>query len=193
MVRSTVPAKRADARASMRKIVHAAIECLGRDASASTSEIAKAAGVGRVTLYSHFSTREELVEAALVEVLEEGDAVLEGLDLDGDPVEVLAALIGSGWQLIAKSNALLQAAQKALPPGRIQDLHARPAERVEQLIRRGQQEGVFRSDLPSEWMAAAVHHLIHGAATDVANGRLAADAAPDLVVRTALSGVVAPS
>ncbi|KNX37794.1 TetR/AcrR family transcriptional regulator [Luteipulveratus halotolerans] len=176
----------------MRKIVHAAIECLGRDASASTSEIAKVAGVGRVTLYSHFATREELVEAALVEVLAEGDAVLDGLDLEGDPVEVLTALIDSGWQLIAKSSALLQAAQKVLPPGRIQDLHARPAERVEQLIRRGQRDGAFRSDLPSRWMAAAVHHLIHGAATDVADGRLAADEAPDLVLRTVFSGVLAP-
>ena len=53
--------KRADAQRNIAAILAAAGDCLGRDPGASTSEIAKAAGVGRVTLYGHFPSRAELV------------------------------------------------------------------------------------------------------------------------------------
>jgi hypothetical protein len=43
-----------------------------------------------------------------------------GLDLSGDPRQALRALIESSWRLIA--DAVLQAAQSALPPGRIREL-----------------------------------------------------------------------
>lgn len=66
------PARRADAQQNVAKILDAAVACLSRDAGASVSEIAKAAGVGRVTLYGHFPSREALVEAALTRALAEG-------------------------------------------------------------------------------------------------------------------------
>ena len=40
------------------------------------SQIAHAAGVGPVTLYGYFSSREALIEAALSRVLDEGGKVL---------------------------------------------------------------------------------------------------------------------
>ncbi|MEV4182991.1 helix-turn-helix domain-containing protein [Streptosporangium canum] len=54
---------------SIVRIVSAARECLSGDPNASVDDIAKAAGVGRMTLYGHFGTRAELVEAALVDAL----------------------------------------------------------------------------------------------------------------------------
>lgn len=68
----TSQARRADARQNVEKILDAAIASLSRNADASVSEIAQAAGVGRVTLYGHFPTRDALIEAALVRVISEG-------------------------------------------------------------------------------------------------------------------------
>jgi TetR/AcrR family transcriptional repressor of mexCD-oprJ operon len=185
----TVTARRADARRNIEKILDAAVACLSRNPEASVGEIAQAAGVGRVTLYGHFGSREALIEAALSRLLDEGDQVLAGLDLSGDPREALRAFIEAGWLLTAQAGAVLDAARGTLPPGRIQELHAKPARRVEELIRRGQSEGVFRTDLPATWLTSALHHLMKGAAVDVSNGRLDSADAPRFISETFLAGL----
>ncbi|MFF2185131.1 TetR/AcrR family transcriptional regulator [Streptomyces sp. NPDC058155] len=181
------PGRRADAQHNVEKILAATVTCLSRNPDASVSEIAQAAGVGRVTLYGHFSSRDVLVEASLKQLLAEGDQVLEGLDLTGNPREALRALIESSWLLIAQSSAVLAAAQSILPPGRVRLLHAKPAQRVGDLISRGQAEGVFRADLPANWLANLLHHVIKGAATDVADGRLDQADAPRFISETVLA------
>jgi TetR/AcrR family transcriptional regulator, mexCD-oprJ operon repressor len=185
--------RRADARRNAEKILEAAVACLSRDPDASVGEIAQAAGVGRVTLYGHFGSREALIEAALTRLLDEGDQVLDALDLSGDPREALRALIDSGWLLTAQAGAVLDAARGTLPPGRIQDLHAKPAQRVEDIIRRGQSEGVFRADLPASWLTSALHHIMKGAAVDVSSGRLDSTDAPRFISETVLAGLGAAS
>ncbi|GIJ75047.1 TetR/AcrR family transcriptional regulator [Virgisporangium ochraceum] len=165
-------ARRADARHNVARILRAAVTCLGRDPAASMNDIAREAGVGRVTVYAHYPSREALVEAAMVHVLAEGDEVLATVDLTGDPRDGLRALIEAGWMLLAQSTSVLEAALAALPPGRVQDLHAGPEQRIHDLVRRGQALGVFRTDLPARWLASVLHHLLHGAVADVAAGRL---------------------
>jgi TetR/AcrR family transcriptional repressor of mexCD-oprJ operon len=179
--------RRADARRNAERIVEAAIACLSRNPEASMSEIAHAAGVGRVTLYGHFSSRESLIEAALLRLLDDGDRVLEALDLTGDPREALRTLIEAGWLLMAQAGAVLEAAQAALPPGRIKELHDKPAQRVKTLIRRGQSENVFRRDLPASWLTSVLHHVMKGAAVDVRKGQLDAADAPRFIAETVLS------
>jgi TetR/AcrR family transcriptional repressor of mexCD-oprJ operon len=179
--------RRADARRNAERIVEAAVACLSRDPDASMSEIAHAAGVGRVTLYGHFSSRESLIEAALRRLLDDGDQVLEALDLTGDPREALRTLIEAGWLLMAQASAVLEAAQAALPPGRITELHVKPAQRVETLIQRGQSENVFRRDLPASWLTSVLHHLMKGAAVDVRKGQLDPAVASRFISETVLS------
>lgn len=178
---------RADAQASIAKILTATAGCLADNPHASTTEIAKAAGVGRVTLYAHFPSREILVEATLESVLAKGEEVLERLDLTGDPRQALRTLIESSWLLIAQAGAVLEAAQATLPQGRVQELHAKPAQRVDALIRRGQSEGTFRTDLPAGWLVSVLHHLMKGAAADIGTGRLAHDDAPRFISDTVLA------
>jgi TetR/AcrR family transcriptional regulator, mexCD-oprJ operon repressor len=187
------PGRRADARQNAERIVRAAVTCLGRSAEASMSDIAQEAGVGRVTLYGHFPSREAVVEAALIRLLARGDEVLEVVDLTGDPRDGLRALMESGWLLIAQSASILRAAQTALPSGRVHELHAKPEQRVHGLIRRGQTEGVFRADIPADLLASALHHILHGAAGDVAAGRLDPADAPRFVAEMALAVCVVPA
>jgi TetR/AcrR family transcriptional regulator, mexCD-oprJ operon repressor len=183
----TRTARRADAEQNTARILEAAAACLSRSTTASVGEIAQAAGVGRVTVYGHFPSREALIEATLARLLKQGDAVLAELDLTGDPREALRTLIESSWRLIADADAVLQAAQSALPPGRIRELHAKPAHRVEELIRRGQAEGAFRTDLPANWLVSVLYHVLKGAAADVAAGRLDPSDAPRFIVATVLA------
>lgn len=184
--------RRADARQNAEKIVQAAITCLGRNPDASMNGIAQEAGVGRVTLYAHYPSREALVEAALTRLLAQGDEVLEAVDLSGDLRDGLRALMESGWLLIAQAASVLQAAQTALPPGRVQELHAKPEQRVYDLIRRGQTDGVFRADIPADLLASVLHHILHGAADDVAAGRLDPTDAPRFVAEMALAVCAIP-
>ena len=187
----TRPRRRADAERSIARIVSAARECLSRDPDATVDDIAKAAGVGRMTVYGHFRTRPDLVEAALADALQAGERTLVGVDLDGDARQAMDRLLASSWSLVAESAALLTAAQAVLPAGRLRELHTGAADRVEQLIRRGQQQGLFRSDLPITWLVNAVHYLLNGAAEEARLGRLDPASTPDIVTATVQS-VLAP-
>lgn len=178
---------RADAQRNRAAIIGATAEALRIDPDASVADIAAAAGVGRMTLYGHFTTRAELLEAALVDNLDRGDAVLQQVDLDGDPVAALERLIDSSWMLVDRSRALLTAAQKELPPARIRELHEKAEARVRGLLERGQRDGAFRTDLPVGWLLATTHVVMHGAADEITAGHISPTDAPRFIRATLLA------
>ncbi|WUD78320.1 TetR/AcrR family transcriptional regulator [Streptomyces sp. NBC_00510] len=184
--------KRADALRSIEAIVQAAAECLGRNPDASLSEIARAAGVGRVTLYAHFTSRAEVVDAAMSRALDRGNEVLDAVDLTGDPLLALERYIEAGWHLVDQAQALLVAAQRELPAGRIRELHAGPAARVEALIARGRAEGAFRTDLPIAWLVNVLQAVMHSATEEIRAGRLNPDRAASHITATALAAFTPP-
>lgn len=185
------PKRRADAQQSIDRILAAAREQFATNPRASIEDIATAAGVGRMTLYGHFRTRADLIEATLADALGSGDAVLEEVDLTGEPRAVMRELLLSSWSLVWRSSALLAAAEGTLGDERIRELHEAPAQRLEGLIRRGQETGAFRTDLPVLWLVNAVHYLLHGAATEVRVGRLPAEDAA-YVVSESVDALLAP-
>ncbi len=188
----STPAPRADARRNIAAILDAALACLTTNPDASVGDIARAAGVGRVTLYGHFNSRAELVDSAFARTVERADEVLDAVDLTGDPHHALAQLINSTWQLVDQLRMLLVAAQRALPQERIRELHDRPMQRVRSLIERGRSEGVFRTDLPASWMVATFYSVLHGAADEITAGRLTDHNAAELITATLLSAFDPP-
>ena len=185
--------QRADATRNRAAIIDATIAELRRDPDASVGQIATAAGVGRVTLYGHFGGRTELIDAALVEVLARGDRALDGVDLTGDPTEALVRLIDSSWKLLDESRALLRAAQRELPAERIREAHLSAERRVRRLVERGRREGAFRTDLPTSWLLATMHVVMHTAADEIAAGRLSVDDAPRAIRETVLGAFRPPA
>jgi AcrR family transcriptional regulator len=177
-------AKRADAQRNIAAILEAARDCLIEDPDANVGEIAKRAGVGRVTLYGHFSSRAELVDAVFARTLEDSDHALEAVDLSGDPRAALDRLIASSWHIVDQFRSLLIAAQRSMPHERIRATHEGPLRRISGLIARGRDEGSFRSDLPVEWMVALFHSVVHAAANEVNAGRLTDDDAPRMISTT---------
>lgn len=184
--------RRADARRNAAAILDAAEARLATNPDASIGEIATAAGVGRVTLYGHFNSRSALVDSAFARAVKRADHALDSVDLTGEPRAALAHLIRSSWTVIDRSRALLLAAQRALPPERIRDLHESPMRRVRDLLERGRAEGAFRTDLPESWMVATFYSVMHAAADEIAAGRLAGDDAGEVLATTLLAAFTSP-
>ncbi|ONH28875.1 TetR/AcrR family transcriptional regulator [Pseudofrankia asymbiotica] len=188
----TQRAQRADARRNVEAILDAATRGLRRDPNVSIADIAAEAGVGRITLYGHFKTRADLVEAVLARTIGHAHAVFDGLDLSGDPVEALATLVTSSWRVIEQHRGVLGAAARELGHERIRDVHDDILTRVGHLVERGQAEGVFRDDLPGSWLVTVILTLMHTAAQDVDAGRLAAADAGLYLVRTLVAALTPP-
>jgi TetR/AcrR family transcriptional repressor of mexCD-oprJ operon len=179
---------RADARRNVEMILEAAERCLARDPDASMSDIASVAGLGRVTIYGHFNSRPELIEAVARRVLEAVASAVNELDLSGDPAAALERLVEATWALTVRSGRLLIAAEKALPATLVRDLHGGELERlIRRFIKRAQRTGAFRTDLPTEWLVAALHAIVHAAANEVEAGRLDSQRAPHVITETMLA------
>ncbi|MFC4376348.1 TetR/AcrR family transcriptional regulator [Nocardia halotolerans] len=179
--------KRADARRNIAAILDAAQECLVADPDANISEIAKRAGVGRVTLYGHFPSRADLIDAVFTRAVTESDHILDAVDIDGDPGQALGRLVAASWKIIDQFRALLLAAQNHIPSERIRAAHDRPLRRVRRIIENGRSAGVFRDDLPVSWMVAVYHSVTHTAATEISAGRLTDRNAATLITTTLLA------
>jgi TetR/AcrR family transcriptional repressor of mexCD-oprJ operon len=185
-------APRADARRNIAAILDAGQDCLARDPDATIGEIAQAAGVGRVTLYGHFKTRAELIDAVFARVTEQADALLEATDTRGDPAAALTRLTAATWAIVHQFRSLLQAAQRELPAERIRGHHDRHLRRVDAVIARGQRSGAFRRDLPRRWLVTTCYAVMHAAADDCNAGRLRPAEADRAIVATLLAAFTPP-
>jgi hypothetical protein len=64
---------------------------------------------------------------------------------------------------------------------------------MEPLIRRGQKEAVFRSDLPVAWHLAVIRAIVHTASREIQAGRIPESEAEAALLSTAASAISAPS
>ncbi|MBT2232079.1 TetR/AcrR family transcriptional regulator [Nonomuraea sp. NEAU-A123] len=186
--RQPVPARRADAERNIAAILDAGMRLLSTDPAASVADVAKAAGVGRVTLYGHFPSREALVDAVLDHAISIADLALGGVDIDGPPApEAVAALLRSSWEVLDRHRRLFVAADRVLPMERIREHHDVPLRRIERLIARGRDDGDFRIDLPLSWLVTTFFGVLHSAAQEVEAGRLERADVERVLVTTMLS------
>jgi AcrR family transcriptional regulator len=141
--------KRADARRNYDKLIAAGREAFTeRDRSASLEDIARRAGVGIGTLYRHFPTRTDLIEAVYVEEVEALCQSAEDLR-DEPPWEALVAWLHRFIAYVATKQALAE--ELFAVADRESDVFR--ACRVafygagEPLLRRAQEAGAVRRDV----------------------------------------------
>jgi AcrR family transcriptional regulator len=170
--------RRATAERNVEKILDAAAALLARGAAASTTAVAAEAGVSRVTVYSHFPTREALVEAVAERAVRRATAALAGAQLDEGPaVAALDRLIAVAWDHLDRGGAIARAAEDQLTAEAMARAHTALRAPIGALLARGQAEGVFRDDLPAPWLVSSYFAIMHACGDEVRAGRLdAADA-----------------
>ena len=178
---------RADAVANRKRILAAAGDVFGElGVEASTDEVARRAGVGIGTVFRHFPTKRDLVEATLVEHLQELTARAEDLGGSGEPAPALhallrelaragstklslAAALGGGEHLseatTAASQALRAAVGRALT-GAQRSGEVRPDVSVDEvyLLLRGLAQAQATTPVPGAVRRRAVDVLIDGLA-----------------------------
>lgn len=197
MPSSSIPNRRADARRSRAAVLDAAIRLLNDQPDATMDSVAAAAGVTRQTVYAHFSSRAKLRSAVLDRITEEAVAEMDAADLDSGPAaEALLRLVDAAARTVGRyPNLLRRADTKAVGEGEgmaEEDETARHepvAERLRQVIGRGQRSGAFDNDLPVDWLVTVVVSLGHIAAAEADAGRLSKDEV-ERILRTTLLRVL---
>lgn len=141
---------RKDAARNREAILDAAVEVLAREPDASVDEIAEAAGVSRATLYRHFRTREDIVDALREEAEARGAAFLaESLGpllRDRDGLSVLDILDEMLWNMLSLESRYRRL--MVADPRRGDEIVARFTAIAEATIRRGQEGGEIVDDVP---------------------------------------------
>jgi AcrR family transcriptional regulator len=166
--------RRADAERSIAAILDSAVRVLRERPQASIEDIAEAAGVTRQTIYAHFDSREVLINAVIDRVTEEVVAAIDAADLEkGPPAAALLRLLDASWQTFERYPFLSHL--PPLSPQQSYDRHEAIFERLERLIRRGQETGDFNRQLSPTWLLAATIGLAHAAGEEVGAGRMTAD------------------
>lgn len=139
---------RADARDNRERILTAAEDIFGRSPNASTDEVAKLAEVGIATVFRHFPTKIELLEAVLTQRLERlRDHATE---LAGHQ-DAGAAFFGFFSQVVSESASKLAIAEALSASGSVAGQAAKDAgagmrEAFGLLLDRAQQVGAVRRD-----------------------------------------------
>ncbi|MEU8341466.1 transcriptional regulator, TetR family [Actinomadura meyerae] len=148
---------RADALRNRAKVLAAAEEVFAaRGTSASTEEVARRAGVGIGTVFRHFPTKESLLEAVLVALLERLAGEAAELAESADPGEAFFDFFSRVVAQAAAKRAVTEALAEAGVDARAATGSARPGLRTAlgALLERAQEAGAVRTDVgPREVMA----------------------------------------
>jgi TetR/AcrR family transcriptional repressor of mexCD-oprJ operon len=178
--------RRATAERNIEGILDAAERVLERGSQPTMVAVAGEAGVSRVTVYAHFATLEQLLEAVVERAVQRTTEALDAVEPErGPPPEALGRIVDVGWRDLDRNSAIAQAASEQLTPEALRRAHEAAHRRLRKLIDRGRRSGDFRTDVPAEWLVAAFHALIHAAGDEVRAGRMRAGAA-----RSALDATV---
>jgi AcrR family transcriptional regulator len=188
------PRRRADAERNVAAILDAALVCFAEDPGATMAQIARAAGVGRVTLYAHFPSRHQLLTAALDRGVAEANAALDASALEDLPAdEAVGMLVRSSWHILNRHRMLFEAAAASLDHRQMRQHHDPLMGRFDELVARGQAEGTIRTDIPRSWLVAMIFSMLHTAGAEVNARRLRETDAADTVEATLRSALAPPT
>jgi AcrR family transcriptional regulator len=141
---------RADAQRNRERILQVAKEAFTRSgANASLDDIAKQAGVGPGTLYRHFPTREELLQAVYRSELEKLVAAERRLAHTMTPIDALRAWLLLFVEAIAAKELIAPALNTLIGDHKkmFEASYAQTLEAIRSLVKRAIKSGDIRRDL----------------------------------------------
>jgi TetR/AcrR family transcriptional regulator, mexCD-oprJ operon repressor len=183
-------------RATAERNAAAILDATERLASARTPlnmvAIAAEAGVSRPTLYAHFRTLGDVVEAVVARAVDGSLAAVEAAEPGVGPADAaMDRMLATAWGQLAALDALARAVAEHLPADHVHRTHAPLMTHMLELVRRGQREGAFRSDLPADWLVTMFYALVHGADDHARTHRLTRSKALALLT-TSIHDLFAP-
>jgi AcrR family transcriptional regulator len=188
-------ARRADAERNIATIIATGLDLFSRPGEVSMADVAKAAGLGRVTLYAHFPTRADLLHALVQHAIAQAEHAMDAEPADpGEPADqALTRLLTAAWQVLDRYRRLRAHALTQLGPDQLDRQHDPIRHRLEKIISLGREQHRLRTDLPLDWMVATVFSLVHTAADEIEAGRLSPETAPGLLAATVRGALGAPA
>jgi AcrR family transcriptional regulator len=177
--------RRVIAERNLEAIVDAAERLLLARQTPTISAVAESASLSRPTVYAHFAGRDELIEAVVARSVRRWIEATERVEPERGPAdEALLRVIEVGWREISRSAGIAEAAARELDPTAMRRTHTRGQLLMRELTERGRTEGVFRLDVPTDWLVTAFFALVHAAHEDVTARRLSSKAALDALKKT---------
>ena len=154
------------------------------------SEIARRAGVVRATIYVHFPTRTDLLDAVMEYAVGLVVESMRGAEPQrGEPVEALERVLRATWRQLGQFHGLLALNIARLSPEELHRRHRPMLDQLEPLIERGQKMGVFQRDLPVAWHLAVLRAIVHAASTEIRGGRISESEAEAAMLSAAISAI----
>jgi AcrR family transcriptional regulator len=183
------PRRRADAQRSIDRILDATLDALASDPEASMAEIARRAGVVRATIYVHFPTRENLIEAVTRRAISDVTEAIQAAEPErGDPADALERIVGAAWRTLGRFHTLV-AVNARLPHADLHALHQPVLAVLVPLIERGQRDGSFRAGVPVAWHLSMLLALIHAASAELSAARMPEAEVEAALVTTVLAAI----
>lgn len=165
---------RRDAQRNRERIVASARLLFARDGlEASVEDVTRDAGVGMGTLYRHFATKEELIDAVLEESFEELVEVAEAAVAEDDAWAGFTGFMEAALQRYAANRGLKDVlAGSEHGRRRARAMRRRLAPLLQQMIARAQEQGSLRADFTPQdmpllfWTSGSVIDATAGVAPD---------------------------
>jgi AcrR family transcriptional regulator len=165
-------------------ILDTAAAVLAERGEASMAEIADAAGVSRATLYRYFPTRDALLNALAEAASAELRGRIADAELETIPVPEAIARLTRGFVLAGSKYVAL--AHLGHKPPNAEQIQQDLAEPVYRLLRRGVEDGTFRSDLRPELLVQIFSGLLETAIR--VSGQAGAEKASAAIISVFLDG-----
>ena len=173
--------------------------CQKNFAAMTMDDVADAVGIAKASLYKHFSSKDELCCAAVVQMLAQVRAYLEALEPEAAPLDKLRAVVGwSLERLLAQEMPLLPSRNSTLREVLLANSEyidglVRASDQIGQWITQAQAEGSVDPTLPP----LVVLYTLYARACDPVvgflreSGQYTEEDIVELVLRTCFDGLSA--
>lgn len=169
-------------------IIEAGFNVLSQDPSASLSEVAERAGVGRATLHRHFASRKELVRTlALIAIEEMDDAAEAACETASSYSDAFQRMLTALIPLGDRHGFLAREPIEDDPD--IAAEFERQMNETRAMVEEAKREGLFDRGVPTAWITQAFDHLLYAAWESVKSGETTHRQAADLAWRTLTTGL----
>ena len=175
---------------TQKKILEAAYDVLAQDFSAPLDRIATAAGVTRMTLHRNFKSREVLLEAAGLELVYEGNRIIDrALDGYQAPLEQLQSIVMQATSMGDRFHFMLHAVEE-MDFEAIGSQLQQMDDRMLALFDALREQGFIKKDVPNAWLLHHYGGVMTAAWTALRDGAVARRDIPRLAWQSFAYGLI---